>query len=138
MVDKPESVILGMIDDKSPSRSLLLAVAQKQCQRPCSSKLYSQTAIKPALIIAFAIELTFCFAANAANGGQGGELMESKAFIAMTQKHLKVLAGKNAISCGDVQLKGNPNAANRCAQTAFPMSATNFGELILRSLLRLQ
>ena len=75
--------------------------------------------MKPALMIAFAIVLTFCFAANAANDGQGGELMESKAFIAMTQKHLNALAGKNAISCGDVQLKGNPNAANKCAQTAF-------------------
>ena len=45
--------------------------------------------------------------------------MESKAFIAMTQKHLKVLAGKNAISCGDVAVKENPKEANRCAQAAF-------------------
>lgn len=42
--------------------------------------------------------------------------MESKVFIAMTQKHLKVLAGKNAISCGDVQFKGNPNGQQMCSE----------------------
>lgn len=78
--------------------------------------------MKPAatpLVIVFSIGLTFCLCAPAANGGQRGELMESKAFISMTQKHLKGLAGKNAISCGDVEFKGNPSSANRCAQTAF-------------------
>ena len=50
---------------------------------------------------------------------QQGELMESNAFIAMTQNRLKHLAGESAIACGDVEFQHDPDTANKCAQSSF-------------------